>query len=246
MEEQTPDLAYLDTDRLVISVVDERWRLDHGKSTEELGVARGAFGIPTGLKTYPWLVDKEHKGQLLAEALGERIVFGLNDEGWDTHLATFTSKPTEKEISAVLEEKEASNFLVMVLKDWWVDINTNWVSAFKFDWDVLIDIYDVDGQLVGSYQGSGRDIVDESATDSWPNMFRRAYRARLISILEQPEISTALDLGHRPAIPADASASSGEVGASKYDQLEQLKALYDDGVLTNGEFEAEKKRLLSD
>ena len=42
MEEQSPDLAYLDTDKLVISVIDERWQLEKGKLAEQIGVTRNS------------------------------------------------------------------------------------------------------------------------------------------------------------------------------------------------------------
>ena len=34
--------------------------------------------------------------------------------------------------------------------------------------------------------------------------------------------------------------------AEKYDQLEKIKSLYDDGVLTKDEFDIEKKKILSE
>ena len=192
MEEQTPDLTYLHQEGIVISVVDQRWRLEEGKSTDEFGVIR-TYGIPADAKTYPWYVDKDHKGQSIAQAIEERIVFGLNDEGWNATPAELTSPPSEEEIVNILKDKEAKNLLVMIIKDWWVDVNTNWVSDFNFDWDVVVDVYDTSGQSVGHYAGADRDIVDESASDSWPNMFRRAFRERLIAILERPEITKALE-----------------------------------------------------
>ncbi|HSH09448.1 MAG TPA: hypothetical protein VK995_03615, partial [Oceanipulchritudo sp.] len=190
-----PDLTYLNKEKIVISVVDERWRLAQGKATKEMGVAHAVFGIPAAVYTYPWYVDKEHKEQTLAEAIEERIVLGLNDEGWDASPAGITASPSEEEIVKIIKDKGAKNLMVMVLKDWWVDFNTNWVSDFNFDWDVVVDIYDESGQSVGRYAEGGRDIVKESASDSWPNMFRRAFRERLIKILEQPDLAKALGSG---------------------------------------------------
>lgn len=191
IEEQSPDLAYLSKDRLVISVVDERWRVQQGKPATGIGVVR-SMGIPSTAHTYPWYVDNKHKGQTLAEALEDRIVYGLNDEGWNTVPAGFSSCPGPDEIDESLLQNQSEKLLILILKDWWCDINMNRISAFTFDWDATVEIYGKKGSLIESFSDAGRDIVDEEADDSWPNMIRRAYRTRLIQFLEKPEVINSL------------------------------------------------------
>ncbi|KPJ75431.1 MAG: hypothetical protein AMJ54_14975 [Deltaproteobacteria bacterium SG8_13] len=191
IEEQSPDLTYLSNDRLVISVVDKRWRVQEGKPATGIGVVR-SMGIPTVAHTYPWYVDNQHKGQPLAQALEDRIVYGLNDEGWNTIAAGFASLPGPDEITEFLSQNRSEKVLILTLKDWWCDINLNRVSGFRFDWDATVEIYGKKGNLITSFSDAGRDIIEEEGSDSWPNMIRRAYRARLIKFLEKPQVIDAL------------------------------------------------------
>jgi hypothetical protein len=191
IEEQSPDLVYLSKDRIVISVIDERWRVQQGEPATSIGVKRH-MGIPSTANTYPWYVDSKHKNQTLAEALEYRIVYGLNDEGWDSIQAGFSSRPGSDEIEESLMKNQAEKLLFLTLKDWWCDINMSHVSAFRFDWDATVEIYGKNGNLISSFSDAGRDIVDEDAFDSWPNMIRRAFRERLIQFLEKPEVINSL------------------------------------------------------
>ena len=56
-----------------------------------------------------------------------------------------------------------------------------------------------------------------------------------------PRIEIIFVCVERDTLEAEASTME----SSKYDQLEQLKALYDDGALTKEEFEIEKQKVLS-
>ena len=56
-----------------------------------------------------------------------------------------------------------------------------------------------------------------------------------------PRIEIIFACVERDSLEEDASTME----RSKYDQLEQLKALYDDGALTKEEFEIEKQKVLS-
>lgn len=191
IEEQSPDLSYFSNDRLVVSVIDERWRVQQGKPETGIGVVR-SMGIPSVAHTYPWYVDKEQKGQTLAQALEDRIVYGLNDEGWKTVPGRLGSPPDTDEISELLSKNQSNKLLIIILKDWWCDINLNMVSAFRFDWEATVEIYGWNGRLIGSFSDAGRDIIEEAGDDSWNNMIRRAYRERLIKLLEKPKVIESL------------------------------------------------------
>jgi hypothetical protein len=195
IEEQSPDLSYHSKERIVISVIDERWRIEQGKPLTSIGFVR-TMGIPTTAQTYPWYVDKKYKNQTLAEALEHRIVYGLNDEGWNAVQAGFSSRPSIDEVTNSLAKNQSEKLLLLILEDWWCDINTSVVSAFKFDWNVTIEIYGSNGELIDSYLGAGTDVIDEDANDSWPNMIRRAYRARLIKLLENTTVIDSLGTNH--------------------------------------------------
>jgi hypothetical protein len=193
LAKEAPDLSYKVTQPMVVSVIDERAMLSEGKPPTFIGRAHSVFGIPTDMQTYPWLVtDKDKKEQTLAQALQERIVVGLSDEGWQLTSADFTAVPTKGEVAALLPTRSAQRLLVLSLSQWFVSINLNWVGAFNFDWGYKLEVLDVTGTVVATITDSGRDVVDEKASESPQNMIKLAFRDRLIKILERPDVRTAL------------------------------------------------------
>jgi hypothetical protein len=194
LAQEAPDLSYKSTAPMVVSVVDQRKLLTEGKPPTFIGVAHSVFGIPSDMQTYPWFVsDKARKDQTLAQALEERVVVGLNDEGWQMTGAALTKPPTKDEAVSLLAARSAQRLLVLSLTQWYVSINLNWVSAFNFDWGYEIEVLDSQGASIAGIKDSGRDVVDAQGDQSWPNMIKMAYRDRLIKILERPEVRTALE-----------------------------------------------------
>jgi hypothetical protein len=194
LAQEAPDLSYKSTAPMVVSVVDKRDLLTEGKPPTFIGVAHSVFGIPSDMQAYPWFVsDKTRKDQTLAQALEERVVVGLNDEGWQLTGAALTKPPTKDEAVSLLAARSAQRLLVLSLTQWYVSINLNWVSAFNFDWGYEIEVLDAQGAAIASIKDSGRDVVDAQGDQSWPNMIKIAYRDRLIKILERPEVRTALE-----------------------------------------------------
>lgn len=193
LEQEAPDLSYKSTYPIVISIVDERDVLKQGKEPTYIGRAHGAFGIPSDMHTYPWFVtDKGKKKQTLAEAVEERIVFGLNDEGWKM-IPSDQAEPTSKaEAKSVLTSNGAHRLLILTITQWFVSVNLNWVTAFNFDWGYRFDVRDEMGDTVSTFSDSGRDVVDEDAKQSPQNTIKMAFRDRLIQILENPQLKSAL------------------------------------------------------
>jgi hypothetical protein len=194
LAKEAPDVSYKSTVPTVVSVTDQRDLLAEGKPPTFIGVAHAIFGIPADIQTYPGLVsDKEKKDQTLAQALQERIVVGLNDEGWQLSGTALAKPPTREEAVSILAAQSAQRLLVLSLTQWYVSINLNWVNAFNFDWGYQLEVFDTQGAVVASIADSGRDVVDEKASESPQNMIKMAFRDRLIKILERPEVRTALE-----------------------------------------------------
>jgi len=194
MAQEAPDLDYKVSRPVVVTVVDERDVLADGKPPTFIGRAHAALGIPADMQVYPWLVsDKTKKDQTLAQALQERIVVGLNNEGWQLTGADFIKLPSKDEAVALLAARNAERLLVMSITKWFVSINLNWVTAFNFDWGYKLDVFDPKANTVTSISDSGRDVVDAKADDSYQNQIKMAYRDRLIKILERPEVRAALE-----------------------------------------------------
>ena len=136
MEEESPDLSYVDPDTILISIVDNR-----NQDADVIGRAHGVFGIPSKMPVYPWFeTEREKKHLTLAQALEDRLIFGLNDEGWNVISAGFDQHPAEQEVLDSLLAANARNLLLVILNDWYVSINLNWVSAFNFDWGTTVKI----------------------------------------------------------------------------------------------------------
>jgi len=193
LTQQSPDLPYTATRAVAVAVLDERDVLAEGKAPNFIGRAHVSFGIPTDITVYPWYEsDKSKKDRTLASALEERIVAGLNDEGWQLSAAGLAKQPAPEEVAVLLGSLGAERLLVLTLKQWFVSLNLNWVSAFNFDWAYTLRIYDSTGIELVQLADAGRDVVDEQANQSPANHIRLAYRARLIKILERSEVRAAL------------------------------------------------------
>lgn len=193
LEQEAPDLSYVATTVVVVSVLDERDVLADGKPPTFIGRAHSLFGIPADMQVYPWFVsDKARKDQTLAQALEERIVVGLSDEGWQVSGAGSTTGLAPDAVVAILATRGAQRMLVLSITKWFASINLNWVTAFNFDWGYRMEVLDPQGRVVTSVADSGRDVVDEKADQSPQNMLKMAFRDRLIKILERPELRAAL------------------------------------------------------
>ena len=241
IEEQSPDLTYIDSDLVLISIVDQRNLRRPDINADVIGKAHGTFGIPSKMKAYPWYEsDKEKKSITLAQALEERLIIGLNDEGWNVVSAGFTTHPSEEQILESLRASDAQNLLLIVLNDWYVSVNLNWVGGENFDWGATVKVFGNDGSKLLEQTSGSRHVIPPDGSDSYQNLIRRAFRGRLEEILETPEVQNALVLNQS----YDLGAGNERPGDGRYEQLLDLDELRDRGILTDKEFEAEKKKLL--
>lgn len=203
MGEQSPDLDYVHDNKIVIAVIDERARTQGDMSETYIGSAQDAFGKTTSLQIYPWFVSNEEMThQSLSDALEERIVFGLNDEGWNAVPAGF-SDAAGAEAREILRLHNAENLLVLTLKNWDVRLNLNWITPLSLDWDVVVTITDRSGKRLVEFMDSGTDTVEEVTDRSFADHIKHAYRNRLISILEAETVRMTLRGGNTGPMVAD-------------------------------------------
>jgi len=152
-----------------------------------------AFGIPADIFVYPILSeDKKYKEQSLAAALEERIVKGLGDRGWSALGANLASRPLVGDLPVLIRDRNSDRFLLITLQNWFVSVNTNWVTAFNFDWAVRVEVFDRGGASILNYEDAGRDVVDVAYNESYGNHIRLAYKERLSKILEDARLRDAL------------------------------------------------------
>lgn len=191
--EQGVSPSYVAEHSVLVSVIDERAELREGKPPDFIGRMHLAFGIPADMAVYPIVTeDKAKKGQSLAAAIEERIVDGFTARGWTAFTAGFASKPKPEQYVAAIQQKNAELLLLLTLDRWFVSVNTNWVTAFNFDWGVRVQVFDDNGSRLVDFEDSGRDVVDAEYNQSYANHIRLAYKDRLTKILEDPRVRDVL------------------------------------------------------
>jgi hypothetical protein len=189
IKEQVPTPEYVPAKSVIVAVVDERPQLAKGKPANFIGVVHGAFGIPADWHVYQVLAtEKIDKELTLAQWLESRIVNGLSSQGWQVKAVPFKALPTPVEANEMLKQNQASKLMVLVLKDWYFSINLNWVSAFNFDTDTHLHVFDYDAGEVLYKQIKDRDVINENASESSQNNVLRAYRDQLQQIFADPEL----------------------------------------------------------
>lgn len=259
LEQQSPEPDYLHTRKIVISVVDEREILEQGKPETFIGTAEDAFGTVITLMTYPWFVsDEGQQTQTLSNAIEERIVFGLNNKGWDAVPASLSASPSEHETEEVLNSLDAANLLVITLKKWNVNLHLNWITDLIFDWDVVVTVLDDSGRTLVSFAESGSDIIEKKVARTGADHIRLAYRERLKRILESRNVQAALGESDEAQIalqepsdtqipPQDADVaensysvetdeSNGGSNRNLATQIRALQILMDSGTISQQEY----------
>lgn len=195
LEEQTPNPNISHEDKVVISVLDNRTRLiEDEKTNTYVGTVHGTFGIPMDWHVSQILATQDSdKDKNLAQFIEHRLVTGFTESGWDAVEAEVTSINSPEEAKALLESQQADKLLVINIKEWYFSINLNWVTAFNFDTDSLVTVYELtEGKLIEK-QFKGRDVIEEKADESPQNNVLRAYRDQLVEIVTDPEIQGALE-----------------------------------------------------
>lgn len=200
LAQQVPATTYVGRQPLLVSVIDERRRVKDGKPRNFIGVAHGAFGIPVDWNVKTVLaVEDGDKNRDLAQFLQFRIVRGLGDKGWQAAEYPLAAIPGSGELGKLQAERPGHSLLLMRLNEWYFSINLNWVTAFNFDSDVDVLVFDATGNKVLEKNLAARDVVDEQASQSPQNHILMAYRDRLAKILEDPDVRAALGAAAPPA-----------------------------------------------
>lgn len=174
---------------MLISVIDQRQRVKDGKAKTYIGKAHGSFGIPLD-----WHVNKVlatepgDKEKDLAQFLQSRLVNGLNESGWNATAVDLAQVPGDAEVKQLLQEKDASKMISLVLNEWYFSINLNWVSAFNFDTDTNVLVYDLSNGELLTKNIKERDVIDEQASQSPQNNILLAYKAQLDQIVNDEEV----------------------------------------------------------
>lgn len=197
LQDQVPDVAYSQNDGVVVSVIDERTCVQEGRPKDFIGVARATFGVPVDWHVKQVLATEEgDKERDLSQWLEHRIKTGLDQKGLRCATVHLDALPDAAGANAVLTANEATWLIAMVLHQWHVDVNLNWVSAFNFDTDTDVHVFQVRTGEVFTRQFKERDVIDEKADESYRNMIIAAYKAQLQQILNDEDIRIVLSSAH--------------------------------------------------
>lgn len=193
IQEQLPKLDYTNNEKVLISVIDKRKRVQAGKPKDFVGVAHGVFGIPSDWHVKQVLATEEGEKELdLSSWLELRIVNGLNREGWQSKAIDLDSIPSVDDATSELLKEDSSWLIILALNEWYFSINLNWVTAFNFDTDSDIYVFHVNKGKVLHKNIKERDVIDEKAGESPQNQIIGAYKAQLQQIFNDRELQSVL------------------------------------------------------
>lgn len=191
---QVPEPQYSVRAPVSVAVSEERQRVKDGKKSTFIGVAHGAFGIPADWHVKPVIsVEPGDKERNLVQFLEHRIVLGLESKGWTVQGVGMGRALSDQDVADLLAKQTEGSLLVLRIREWFFSINLNWVSAFNFDSDTLVEVHRAGLGKVFEKVFAGRDTIDEQASESPRNHILAAYRAQLDEILNDPEVQSALE-----------------------------------------------------
>ncbi len=193
LNEQSPDANYLVEEKVLVAVVDNRARVSEGKSEEFIGVVHSAFGIPFDWHVNPVLATEDgDKEKNLSEFIGHRVVTGLDNSGWNVALVQFDQYPSVEQVQQQLVDNQSDLLLLLELHEWFFKINLNWVTAFNFDTETSVFVYDSENGKVFEERYKDRDVIEEKSNESPQNNILRAYKAQLQEILNEEALIQVL------------------------------------------------------
>ncbi|WP_193162212.1 hypothetical protein [Microbulbifer hainanensis] len=189
LQEQSATPEYQVKEPVLISVIDQRKRVKDGKPKTFTGKVHGSFGIPMDWQVNNILAtEPEDKDRNLAQFLQSRLVNGLNQSGWNATSVDLDEVPQDEAVTQLLEQNNANKMISLVLNEWYYSINLNWVSAFNFDTDTDVLVYDLQGGKLLSKNIKERDVIDEKGNQSPQNNILLAYKAQLDQIINDSEV----------------------------------------------------------
>lgn len=194
LDEQLPRPEYSSGQVVMIEVSDQRTRVKEGKPVTFVGVAHGAFGIPQDVQLHALFAGQpsEPEPYALAQFLQKRLGQGFDANNWDTKPSFADGVESGAQSPENFEGSGAGRFLRVILKEWYFSINLSWVTAFNFDTEVDVEVYDSIKGKIFEKNIKERDVVDVSASDSYGNLILKAYRDQLSQIINDPDVRDAI------------------------------------------------------
>lgn len=206
-----------------VMVLDQRaFVLTGDKQDAFVGLSRSRWGIPYDIYT--------SSGSPLARDLEEAIVNGFNNAALSASAVTSTDEFSQQ------EDAELNKLLVVTLTQWKSDT----YKQTSFEFDVSAVVYDIKGRVLGSNRTKGKKEYSSGVDGG---------RDALTLLLTELSIEQALANGEvQDEAMEEPSIATERVllqpSNDMYSELRELKSLLDEGILTQEEFDMEKKKVL--
>lgn len=217
-----------------ICLVEERPYVKSGsKSDSYVGATRSLYGIPFNMSTESSLP--------LARDIENAVVKGYQNSGMEASTGPSTSCENRR------ASADGARLVMISIKEWMVD---RYASA-GFSYDIQAEVYDHAGRLLGSHS-----VADSKTVESPVDAGRQALR----DLLGNSIITTALakpnaapdaappPSTNRTVAETTSDAKSGGINPiSQRDEatrLGKLKALRDQNLISQQEYERKRKEIL--
>lgn len=188
-KQQLPTANYTSSNHVLLSVIDDRFRVKQGRPRDFIGVYRRAFGIPVNKYIDDLSPDDPlDKGATLAVFLERRLTDGLLASGFVVTRKTVQEPPAVD--VKVLSEEGAKKWLVIIVKEWYFSIDTHFINDFNFDTEVEVLVIDANDRLVLQKSLKKRDVMKETLERH--NDVLAAYKIKLTEILNDGDVKKSL------------------------------------------------------
>jgi hypothetical protein len=193
--EQLPELSFSDHEKVLISVVDNRWRIKAGKPKEFIGTAHANFG----LTQLDWDVarvlatEDEDRMRSLSQWLEHRIVNSFRIAGWYYSEVVYLDKvPSEVDAKNILEDNQASALMLFDLNEWFIDMSIGLAPVLNFNTNTNTYIYKPGVGKVLEKNFKSRNAAKLSGNQSPQDAIIKAYKVQLQKILTDRAVKESL------------------------------------------------------
>ncbi|MEH6582035.1 MAG: hypothetical protein V7754_08870 [Halioglobus sp.] len=203
LQEQVPDVGYVPEGIIAIAVVDDRKRVKDGKPPTYVGKLWSSWMfISTDIDMHVdriFTTEAGDKDRTLAEVLQNRIVIGLQRDGWGAIPMDRSARPDMSDIQNLLSDAGAKVLVTLVLNEWDFSQKKDY-----WGWGGLTYYFDTDVEVYVQAGGLGklthrriaeREVIEPEADQSLQNELLKVYRNQLVQIFDDPEIRAAIELG---------------------------------------------------
>ena len=209
-----------------VGVIENRPYVLSGKKNDGYeGIFRALYGIPSSMEN----IEKKK----FSDYIGDRIAQGFQNAGYKVTKLTIPKGTIESDTVSRIKSSAADYAFTLRMNDWRFDWGGFIPLSWQFWYDVDVSVYSGNGELLATHSFVGKDIPPVAGNDSIFNNSVKHYQTKFDEFLSDPEIRNALK-----GIKSTAAESTTPKG-----RLEQLKALFDAGLITEKEY-ADKKAVI--